>query len=723
MSSQPPFARVTDVMPGCKISHTSVFEALLGCPSEIVKVLEIKGLGLPDKIFLPALMYQYGIVQAALEFPIFKMLFFKQYYFQGKRPSVFGTAKQIERMRQILRLTLLGPSYEDMDKWGIDKATQIEFRVMSDALAVHKKGTNEVASIDDLVEFVCFTTDGTLEYQGVKVKILAPNVFEFTDGAETWTADININEPQRPPLPIVMPERFAERSTLGAIALSKCTTGFDPTGYTSGVLLSLNGMFALVDSSAWTKEHLRHLGINPHEISVFIDTHIHEDHCNIFGLVVNGKVSYAMSDDLGYWCILTKIALTLDRPVEEVKEYIRQVRIELGKPFDWYGAKFEFWRAVHTVPTLGFRVTLNGHSIIYTGDTLWGKKLTALLEKGAISQDLHDFIQRIPEMASDLTFFDAGGGLIHPDIEELAALPPQLRRAIVPTHLSQVPPHLQHSFQSLVPGQSWTFVEAKSWDVNAFRQVQNAPILAGLSPMWFNVLLHQGQLRDYPKNHNLLELGKEGKGFYIVIAGTLSVMEGDEVIAQLSTGDFFGEMSIMFDVPCNASVRTNTPVRLLEISKEIFNLLIKDSRILEMLMKIHQFRPIFMQFHQFRELSVGTQNKIFVHAQKRMIPAGTRIIAEGTEPDNLYGIIEGEAEVLHNDGGGSIRHVATLGPNQLFGEIALIKGQKRTADVVAKTDLVVFSLAKADFDRLREEAPIFSMMLMVLAESRLKERI
>ena len=142
---------------------------------------------------------------------------------------------------------------------------------------------------------------------------------------------------------------------------------------------------------------------------------------------------------------------------------------------------------------------------------------------------------------------------------------------------------------------------------------------------------------------------------------------------------------------------------------------------MEMLMKIHQFRPIFMQFHQFRELSVSTQNKIFVRAKKIIIPVGTRIIAQGTDADNMYGIIEGEAEVLHDDGRGNIRHVATLGTNQLFGEIALVKGQKRIADVVAKTDLVVFSLAKDDFDRLREEAPIFSMMLMVLAESRLKE--
>ena len=71
------------------------------------------------------------------------------------------------------------------------------------------------------------------------------------------------------------------------------------------------------------------------------------------------------------------------------------------------------------------------------------------------------------------------------------------------------------------------------------------------------------------------------------------------------------------------------------------------------------------------------------------------IIIEGDRGLTFYIIINGITDV-HKDGVGI---VAQLGPGKSFGEIALSGKDLRTASVIAKTSVEVFSLHKLDYDR------------------------
>ena len=71
---------------------------------------------------------------------------------------------------------------------------------------------------------------------------------------------------------------------------------------------------------------------------------------------------------------------------------------------------------------------------------------------------------------------------------------------------------------------------------------------------------------------------------------------------------------------------------------------------------------------------------------------GTAVVREGEIGHHLYVIEEGEVEVSR---GG--RPVATLGPGDYFGEIALLRHVPRTATVVAKTPATLLSLEREGF--------------------------
>lgn len=75
--------------------------------------------------------------------------------------------------------------------------------------------------------------------------------------------------------------------------------------------------------------------------------------------------------------------------------------------------------------------------------------------------------------------------------------------------------------------------------------------------------------------------------------------------------------------------------------------------------------------------------------------AGTVLIDEGGEGDEFYAIVEGHVEVLQ---GGDV--VATLGPGQFFGEVALFGHAPRNATVRAASAVRVLKLPARSFRSL-----------------------
>ena len=74
------------------------------------------------------------------------------------------------------------------------------------------------------------------------------------------------------------------------------------------------------------------------------------------------------------------------------------------------------------------------------------------------------------------------------------------------------------------------------------------------------------------------------------------------------------------------------------------------------------------------------------------VPAGRAVVTEGEIGDRYYVIESGEADVL-----GDGRIVATLGPGEGFGEIALLRSTRRTATVVARSSLTLRALGSDRF--------------------------
>ena len=97
----------------------------------------------------------------------------------------------------------------------------------------------------------------------------------------------------------------------------------------------------------------------------------------------------------------------------------------------------------------------------------------------------------------------------------------------------------------------------------------------------------------------------------------------------------------------------------------------------------------------FGSLDDETLRGVATFATESSVPAGKHLVKEGDYAYEFMAIEEGEADVVR---GGE--KVATLGPGDFFGEIAVLEKTLRTASVVATTPMRLVTLTHWDLKRV-----------------------
>ncbi|MFO7278887.1 MAG: cyclic nucleotide-binding domain-containing protein [Thermoanaerobacterales bacterium] len=95
---------------------------------------------------------------------------------------------------------------------------------------------------------------------------------------------------------------------------------------------------------------------------------------------------------------------------------------------------------------------------------------------------------------------------------------------------------------------------------------------------------------------------------------------------------------------------------------------------------------------------------------------GKEFVTQGDVGREAFVIVEGTAEVVR---AGEV--IATLGPGDCVGELALLDHGPRTASVRAKTPLTVLVLGPREFSGLLDEVPALTHKILASLASRVRE--
>ncbi|MEA2282139.1 MAG: family transcriptional regulator, cyclic receptor protein [Solirubrobacteraceae bacterium] len=122
----------------------------------------------------------------------------------------------------------------------------------------------------------------------------------------------------------------------------------------------------------------------------------------------------------------------------------------------------------------------------------------------------------------------------------------------------------------------------------------------------------------------------------------------------------------------------------------------------------------------FEELTEGDLRRVADVSVPRDFGAGDVVFREGDDSDTCYVVQSGHARALREHGDGRQITLATFGPGDIFGELAMFDDERRSATVEAIDALEVIGILGPDMRRLMREHPDIAVQLSIALGRRLR---
>ncbi len=184
---------------------------------------------------------------------------------------------------------------------------------------------------------------------------------------------------------------------------------------------------------------------------------------------------------------------------------------------------------------------------------------------------------------------------------------------------------------------------------------------------------------------------------YYIKSGTVAVDYEDRCLYLYEAGDIFIPHCVNQYEQTEISFTVKSELEIEVLSLNSLNQTISS---------IPELLPQWMSILQLIQLQTNQIAGALTPVKDQATPgfqrftAGEVIINEGALPDYVYSVTSGSATAIHND-----IEVGVINQGEIFGAIAVLTGQRRTASVVAKTNCSVLMVHKDDFSKMVHTHP------------------
>jgi CRP-like cAMP-binding protein len=124
----------------------------------------------------------------------------------------------------------------------------------------------------------------------------------------------------------------------------------------------------------------------------------------------------------------------------------------------------------------------------------------------------------------------------------------------------------------------------------------------------------------------------------------------------------------------------------------------------------------------FADFNDAQLDQLAQFLELKKVPQWTVVVKQGDSGDAMYLVLEGELRARVMDGTKE-NIIATLGPGEFFGDMAMFDHGPRSADVVANADSVLLILTSVGFERMAKESPSLATPFLQATARTLASRI
>lgn len=234
--------------------------------------------------------------------------------------------------------------------------------------------------------------------------------------------------------------------------------------------------------------------------------------------------------------------------------------------------------------------------------------------------------------------------------------------------------------------------------------------LATLTELIFKDHTMPTELKQFTAQSDLLD-SFDVEQLGLIRSGQVTVINDAIDVACFESGDLIG-LHKVFGLP-SAQLRVDDSVEVELVHRDDFMAYINSDP-----HRQHRFCNYLLTCMGFYEVMVSHYHKqTQVHAPRgfQNVSKGDVIISEGAYADTVYQLISGSADVTAK--GVAVGEVLT---GEIFGAMAVFTGEKRTATVVAREDVQLLAIPKAEFVNLIKAQPEVAMTLLENMSRRIK---
>lgn len=129
-----------------------------------------------------------------------------------------------------------------------------------------------------------------------------------------------------------------------------------------------------------------------------------------------------------------------------------------------------------------------------------------------------------------------------------------------------------------------------------------------------------------------------------------------------------------------------------------------------------------LEYPIFRDFGDEDLAALSRSVQELRFAAGAAVCHEGEAGDAMYVVKEGVLDIQRLEAG-HLHHINMLSAGEFFGEMALIDGSPRSADVLVKEDALLIKLPVEAYLGLKKEAPATALKVADVLLKTLSHRV
>ncbi|MBC7906426.1 MAG: bacteriohemerythrin [Rhodospirillaceae bacterium] len=654
---------------------------LCGCPADAVKHLmkrgliasiEVNGVAFetgPNVMLLSDVMVQNGTFANLGEFPVLQM-FYRQGMIipghpgnTGTKPLIIGSPEQVRAQLQYIHRGNYGLNSEEelLDAGASPEVARERMRLKL------KFAFGRICHPSEIIDTLAVESEPVEIRDGVSVRRLRLNLFEFRYGDESVTVDLNLPpfETYECPYPLGfynMPREYF------AVVHSGEGDGWDINRPAMGTVLMFQGKVYLIDAGPNILNSLDALGIGVNEIEGIFHTHSHDDHFAGLTTLIRAdhRIKY-YATPLVRASVARKMAALLSIEQSAFADYFECHDLVEDVWNDIEGLEVKPLFSPHPVETTTFlfRALWDGgfRTYAHMADICRLEVLKSFICEDetlpGITPALYQRVVRDYATPVDVKKVDVGGGMIHGDAYDFRD---DTSGKVILAHTS-----LRHTIAQKAIGSTASFGTTEVlipsnhdfiWR-SAYELLQG--YFPGIPHHQVRVLLNN-PVATFNPGTILVKERQPAPSIFLLLSGSVEAIHvngGGRSV--LSAGAMIGELSALFGSPVSETYRAIGFVKALEIPCALYGEFVRRNNLSAEITRIFENRDFLQRTWLFGEVvSTRTLNRIAKELTLKRFDVGETI---EIGPEAVALIIRGTVARILGE-----HIVEMLGAGEFFGE-------------------------------------------------------